>query len=238
VAWRAPARLFWPARPTAGPGHLPPAATWVVPRPGQASGVPSGRWKPKAGWRAQGQPPAWAALPPPLCFLTLSLLNHPASLSRAFAALALIPDDDDLDLVVKARANRSARLSSEKTTEARFSAEGGAAKKVGPLAAAQKAVRKLSRSASALDAGSASDAAAALSGPWAADFAVAAAALSGDAASLAGKAAAAAVAAVDAYVAVARAGDLAKSKAGFVTAATAVQGWAKAAGVAAQLTGL
>lgn len=181
------------------------------------------------------------------CSPPSSLFSHPLpplpttpplSLARAFAALALIPDDDDLDLVVKARANRSARLSSEKTTEARFSAEGGAAKKVGPLAAAQKAVRKLSRSASALDAGSASDAAAALSGPWAADFAVAAAALSGDAASLAGKAAAAAVAAVDAYVSAARAGDLAKSKAGFVTAATAVQGWAKAAGVAAQLTGL
>ena len=82
----------------------------------------------------------------------------------ALPALALIPDDDDFDLVVKARANRSARLSSEKTTEARFSAEGGAAKKVGPLAAAQKAVRKLSRSAAALDAGSVSDAAAALSG--------------------------------------------------------------------------
>jgi hypothetical protein len=155
------------------------------------------------------------------------------------SALALIPDDDDLDLVVKARANRSARLSSEKTTEARFSViESGPAKKVGPLAAAQKAVRKLSRSAAALDAGSATDAADALSGTWAADFAVAAAALSGEAGSPAGKAAAAAVSAVDAYVVVARSGDLSAAKAGFVGAATALQGWAKAAGLAAQLTGL
>ena len=181
------------------------------------------------------------------CSPPSSLFSHPLpplpttppiSLSRAFAALALIPDDDDLDLVVKARANRSARLSSEKTTEARFSAEGGAAKKVGPLAAAQKAVRKLSRSAAALDAGSASDAAAALSGTWAADFAVSAAALSGDAGSPAGKAAAAAVAAVDAYVVVAKGGDLGKAKAGFVAAATALQGWAQAAGVATLMTGL
>ncbi len=176
------------------------------------------------------------------CVLCLSFSHPLAHLSPttplALPALALIPDDDDFDLVVKARANRSARLSSEKTTEARFSAEGGAAKKVGPLAAAQKAVRKLSRSAAALDAGSVSDAADALSGTWAVDFATAAAALSGAASSPAGKAAGVAVAAVDAYVASAKGGDLGKAKAGFVGAATAVQAWAKAAGVAAQLTGL
>ena len=49
-----------------------------------------------------------------------------ASLSRsARAARALIPDDDDEELIEKAKANRKKRLASEKEIETEFKKSGG-----------------------------------------------------------------------------------------------------------------
>lgn len=54
-----------------------------------------------------------------------SLLAAAPVLLPASRALALIPDDDDEELVEKARANRKAKLASERATEQAFSRSAG-----------------------------------------------------------------------------------------------------------------
>lgn len=67
------------------------------------------------------------------------------------AALALIPDDDDEELVSKARSNRSKRLKEEKSTEKTYSKIAGL--NTNDLASVQRAVNRLAKSGSDLDSG-------------------------------------------------------------------------------------
>ena len=67
------------------------------------------------------------------------------------AARALIPDDDDEELIEKAKANRKSRLASEKVAEKEYAKTGGFAD--GEVVAVQIAVNKLAKSGEALAAG-------------------------------------------------------------------------------------
>jgi hypothetical protein len=67
------------------------------------------------------------------------------------AARALIPDDDDEELIEKAKANRKTRLASEKVAEKEYAKTGGFAD--GEVVAVQIAVNKLAKSGEALAAG-------------------------------------------------------------------------------------
>lgn len=67
------------------------------------------------------------------------------------AALALLPDDDDEDLVSKAKENRKSRLKSEITTQKQFARTEGF--KDTSLAPLQKAVTQLARVGSQLSSG-------------------------------------------------------------------------------------
>lgn len=71
--------------------------------------------------------------------------------SGSCAARALIPDDDDEELIEKAKANRKSRLAAEKTAEKEYAKSGGFAD--GEVVAVQIAVNKLARSGEALAAG-------------------------------------------------------------------------------------
>jgi hypothetical protein len=87
-------------------------------------------------------------------------------LTLAAPALALIPDDDDEELVEKAKANRKSRLAVERNSERQFSrAEGfvdkGAKKNLG---AVQLTVNALAKIGAALASGSVADAAGAAAG--------------------------------------------------------------------------
>lgn len=62
----------------------------------------------------------------PACVPTSLLVVHIASLKcNSRAARALIPDDDDEELIEKAKANRKKRLASEKEVETEFKKSGG-----------------------------------------------------------------------------------------------------------------
>lgn len=71
--------------------------------------------------------------------------------SLRYAALALLPDDDDEDLVIKAKENRKSRLKSEITTQKQFArTEGFKDMSLAPL---QKAVTQLARVGAQLSSG-------------------------------------------------------------------------------------
>ena len=166
--------------------------------------------------------------------LSLSRLSLPFSTSlKKNSALALIPDDDDLELISKARANRTQRLAREKGAEAAFTnAEGF---KASPLAGAQAAVFTLQRAGAQLDAGDAQGAADTLNSgaDFVQTFSASAAKVSASAAAKAS--AAEAAARLSALRQASVSGD---AKAAFAGAARAVAAWAKDAGVAGSLQGL
>jgi hypothetical protein len=88
-------------------------------------------------------------------------------------ALALIPDEEDEEMVEKAKANRKARLQQDKQVAREFlSGEGikdvADAKDLAPV---QQAVFKLAEAGSKLEAGDVKAASAALSGSWLSAFA-------------------------------------------------------------------
>lgn len=92
-----------------------------------------------------------------------ALLAGVPALGLAAPALALIPDDDDEDLVEKARANRRAKLAEEKATEREFERSAGYTKALEKdLIPVQKAVTALARAGAALEASDARAAASAL----------------------------------------------------------------------------
>ena len=165
-----------------------------------------------------------------------SFANSPLfslSLSLSTTALALIPDDDDLELITKARANRTERLAKEKGAEAAFTnAEGF---KVSPLAGAQAAVFALQRAGAQLDSGDAAGAADTLNSGV--DFveAFSSSAAKVSASSAAKASAAAAAKSLSALRAASVSGD---AKQAFAGAARAVAAWANDAGVAGSLQGL
>jgi len=145
----------------------------------------------------------------------------------ASPAFALIPDDDDEDLLVKAKENRSKKLKSELGTEKTYAKSAGF--KDTTLAPLQKAVTSLARVGSQLATGDVSGAASTLSGNWVGDAAKEGATL------LDFSGVSAAIAAVQQA---AGGGDLAQTKTKFVAAVSELQSWASAAGVSAQLRGL
>ena len=79
---------------------------------------------------------------------------------RELAASALLPDDDDEDLILKAKSNRSKRLKEEKSTEQTYSRLAGLNRD--DLASVQRAVNRLAKSGSDLDQGKLSDVASTL----------------------------------------------------------------------------
>ena len=78
----------------------------------------------------------------------------------AYAASALIPDDDDEDLVTEARKNRSQRLKEEKSTEKSYAKAAGLNRE--DLASVQRAVNRLAKSGSDLESGKVADVASSL----------------------------------------------------------------------------
>jgi hypothetical protein len=174
-------------------------------------------------------------------FLSLSRNPHPPPHTHTHTqpfptentALALIPDDDDLELITKARANRSERLAKEKGAEAAFTNVEGF--KVSPLAGAQAAVFVLQRAGAQLDAGDAQGAADTLNSG--ADF-VQAFADSAARVSATAAAKASAAAAAESLSALRQASASGDAKAAFAGAARAVSAWARDAGVAGSLQGL
>jgi hypothetical protein len=145
----------------------------------------------------------------------------------ASQALALIPDDDDEDLIIKAKDKRRQKLKEEITTEKQFARTEGF--KDASLAPVQKAVTQLARVGSQLSSGDVSAASGTLGGSWVdqvqkvasevQDFSSVSSAIS------------------DLKAAAAR-GDLAGAKGKFVAATSALQSWSSATGIAGQLRGL
>jgi len=156
----------------------------------------------------------------------------------ASRALALIPDDDDEELVEKARANRRSRLASERQAEKAFSrAEGfvdrSAQKELVPV---QRAVNSLALVGKQLSSGEVSAAAGTLNDAWAGDFRRAAESLSENGA--AKSSAAKVVAQLGELQEAANRGSLADAKQGYVALVGSFQGWSSDAGVASFLKGL
>ena len=153
-------------------------------------------------------------------------------------ALALIPDEEDEELVEKAKANRKSRLQQQRQTTREFlSTEGlkdvSDAKDLAPV---QQAVFKLAECGSKLETGDVKAASASLSGAWVNAFASASQGLSTtdgerDQAKQVSDA-------LDALKAVAGKGDLKGTKKQFVAAVSSLEGWASGAGLASSLKGL
>ncbi|EFJ52733.1 hypothetical protein VOLCADRAFT_120179 [Volvox carteri f. nagariensis] len=163
--------------------------------------------------------------------LGISLLP---ALLYAPKALALIPDEEDEDLVEKAKANRRARLAqqrgvtrdfmtSENLKDVRLEQE---------LVPVQKAVYKLAKSGSQLESGDLKGAANTLSEDWVAEFTSVASTVSGTDA--AGKLSSA----IQGVQTAAASGDAAASKRQFVSLVSDLQSWASTTGLASSLKGL
>ncbi|GLC40988.1 hypothetical protein PLESTB_000954800 [Pleodorina starrii] len=149
-------------------------------------------------------------------------------------ALALIPDEDDEDLVEKAKANRRARLAQQRGVTREFMTAENLkdARLEQELVSVQKAVYKLSKSGSQLESGDLKAAASTLSESWVAEFTAVASTISGTDA--AGKLSSA----IQDVKAAAAAGDSASSKRQFTSLVSDLQSWASATGLAGSLRGL
>jgi hypothetical protein len=158
--------------------------------------------------------------------LTLPLIAVPSS-------KALLLDEDDEDMIEKARANRKSRLATQKDTTRQFmKAEGLTNRELEKeLIPVQKAVYNLAKSGSQLEAGDIQAVSATLSGSWVDDFKQVTAAFP----------AAPAGSVLDGLTTLkeaAAAADLKQSKQQFVLVASALESWAQDAGIAASLKGL
>ncbi|KAG2492614.1 hypothetical protein HYH03_009030 [Edaphochlamys debaryana] len=149
-------------------------------------------------------------------------------------SLAMILDEDDDDLVEKAKANRRARLAQQKGVTSDFLREENLrdARLERELVPVQKAVYKLAKSGSQLEAGDLSGAASTLSESWVAELGTVATALSG--ADEAGKL----TSAIRSVQSSAAAGDASGSKRQFVALVGSLQSWAASTGLAGGLKGL
>lgn len=139
----------------------------------------------------------------------------------------MIPDDDDEELVVKAKENRQKRLKSEITTQKQFARTEGF--KDANLAPLQKGVTQLARVGSQLASGDVSAASGTLGGSWVDEVNAAAGSVK-DFSSVSS--------ALTAVKSAASQGSLGDAKQKFVTAVSAFKSWAQEAGVAGQLRGL
>jgi hypothetical protein len=153
-------------------------------------------------------------------------------------AWALIPDEEDEELLERAKANRQKRLASQKETTREFLKEEGLTNKTlnSELIPVQKAVFQLAKSGSELEAGDLRAVSSTLDGSWVGDFQKAAAALDASDAQSAG--AQAIFDGIGSLKSSAGSGDLNGSKRQFVAVVGAVTDWANATGVTGDLKGL
>jgi len=157
-----------------------------------------------------------------------------------FPSWALLPDDDDSELIEKARASRSRRLETELETERRFVKQQGFRDRRGEsaLKPVQKAVFQLSRSGAALESGNLTDVASILNdGSWIDDFRTVGQKLS------AGNGAAErslgdVLKGIQSLESAAQKGVLLESKKTFVVVVSAITAWASDAGVSGDIQGL
>ncbi|KAL4548283.1 hypothetical protein Ndes2526B_g00863 [Nannochloris sp. 'desiccata'] len=170
--------------------------------------------------------------------LAALLAAVPAFLPASRALADLIPDDDDEELVEKARANRKNRLASEKQTQKAFSrSEGfvdGAEKR--NLVPIQRAINSLGLTGKQLSGGDVASAASTLSDSWFAEFPSAVDALSADAA--AKTSAGQVVAKLGDLKAATLSGSLGDAKKEYVAVVGSLESWASAAGLSGTIKGL
>lgn len=153
-------------------------------------------------------------------------------------ALALIPDDDDEELVEKARANRKARLASERRAEKAFTRSEGFVNKAEQkdLVPVQRAINSLALTGKQLADGEVSAAASTLNAGWSGDFEAAAKDLSFDAA--AKDSVARVFSDLKALQSAAQKGSLSDAKSGYVALVGSIQDWTSRAGISSSLTGI
>eukprot|EP00887_Chlorella_sp_A99_P008035 scaffold12.g8035.t1 len=183
-----------------------------------------------------GERPGAPALPRRAAAAALLAALPLAAARPVFADL--IPDDDDEELVNKAKANRARKLASERDAEAEFRRNAnyssrGQEKELVPV---QRAINGLAAVGSALEAGDVSAASSALSAAGLPGLRAAADALAfNDAAR---RSASALAGSLDALEGAARGGALADAKRGYVASVAALQQWAAATGVDKSVKGL
>lgn len=153
-------------------------------------------------------------------------------------ALALIPDDEDEELIEKAKANRKARLAQQQTTTRAFLKDEGITDlKLGKeLVPVQQAVTNLAISGSQLDKGDLPALASTLSDDWVDEFSIAAKAVSKseDSQVIVDQV----MASLASLKSAAASGDVTASKKSYVEVVASLQSWATQAGVAPSLKGL
>jgi len=172
------------------------------------------QWVPEAGRR---HALVWLSLP---LMSTVSLPSY-----------ALIPDDDDEEMVERAKANRRKRLAGEKKAEQAFSRSEGFVDKSTKkeIVSVQIAVNALAKAGEALASSDVGSAANALSGQWSAEFEDAAKALSINDDTKA--AAEATIAEIGALKQAASSGSLDSAKKEYVDAVTALTTWTSKAAI-------
>lgn len=165
-----------------------------------------------------------------------ALLTASPLLWYAQPATALIPDDDDEELVEKARANRKSRLANEKATEKAFSRSEGFVNREEKreLVPIQRAVNSLGLVGQQLAAGDVGNASNTLNGSWTTEFRSAAESLSPSNKTTVSQLASQLTALQQA----ASSGSLSDAKREYVAVVGSIQNWASQAGIAASLKGL
>jgi hypothetical protein len=153
-------------------------------------------------------------------------------------AWALIPDEEDEELLEKAKANRQKRLAAQKEVTREFLREDGLKDKLldSELIPVQKAVIQLAKSGSQLESGDLKAASATLSSGWVDEFKRATQVL--DANDTEQARAAAIFDGISSLQDATKKGDVKASKQTFVAVVSAVQDWANSTGLAANLKGL
>lgn len=175
-----------------------------------------------------------------------SLVDRRALLSAAVVgsslivpkAWALIPDEEDEELLERAKANRQKRIAAQKETTRTFLQEEGVTNRTlnAELVPVQKAVFQLAKSGSEIESGDLRAASSTLSGGWVGDFERATGQL--DASDAEAASAKAILAGINSLKATTGKGDVKASKQEFVTLVAAVQDWAVSTGLSASLKGL
>ena len=169
----------------------------------------------------------------------LAGLGFAAGLAGPLArpARAILPDDDDMELIARARAKRQQRIEDEFENGRSFAATEGFSASLGAsqksIAEVQRAVNALSDAGAALSTGDLGQAQSAAGGGWVQDFQSAAVSLDSTA-KLSGEY----ETVVKGLGGIQNARDVDSARQSFVVAVTALQGWAADTGIASKLEGL
>eukprot|EP00798_Chlamydomonas_sp_ICE-L_P023518 gene23518-9041_t len=150
----------------------------------------------------------------------------------AFPSIAMILEEDDEEMVEKAKANRKARLEADRAITRDFLESEGIKDKqlafeVAPL---QTAIYKLAKSGAQLQDGDTKSVANSLGEPWVIDFVKASRGVGGDSETVLSK--------VDALKASAAKGDLPASKVAYVDLVATLKTWTVTNGISSKLVGL